>query len=143
MLIGKSQGKFGRIDFGWVQGMLVEKFGGAKFPAVQTLNKWYVDFLEGDFNRKAPTKSAERTEEENRKRGRVLQESRADPNLSIRRIANATSISRMSVQRILKNEGFHPYKIQILQELKPEHKVARVVFAQDQLRRLQQDLVLR
>jgi hypothetical protein len=57
-----------------------------------------------------------------------------NPHMSTRRAANALPISRSSIQRILKEDlKFHPYKLQHVQELKPQDLERRVEFTTSQL----------
>jgi hypothetical protein len=49
-------------------------------------------------------------------------------------------VSRASVERILQKDlNFHPYKLQIVQELTAEHRATRVEFARQQLALIESD----
>lgn len=56
--------------------------------------------------------------------GRVI----VDPNISIRQIAQETDISYTSIQRILKENKFHAYKIHLHQSLLPGDYERRLIF---------------
>lgn len=59
----------------------------------------------------------------------VTQSIRDDPNLSIRKRAVALNVHRSSLCRILhKDLKLHPYKIQLVQELKPQDAGQRLAF---------------
>lgn len=59
-----------------------------------------------------------------------------NPKTSIRRVANIFNVSYSSVQRIMKKQKFHPYKIKIVQELTANDYAARMAFAEEMLDRL-------
>jgi hypothetical protein len=56
-----------------------------------------------------------------------------NPRRSVRKIASSLGLGRRSVQRILLNLQFHPYKLQIVQELKPNDSVLRLQFCENLL----------
>lgn len=59
----------------------------------------------------------------------VNQSVRDDPNLSIRKRASALNVHRSSLHRIMhKDLNLHPYKIQLVQELKPQDASQRLNF---------------
>lgn len=67
---------------------------------------------------------------------RVLASVEENPHVSIRDIARETEIGRMSVQRILKQHKYHPYHVQLHQELLPRDFAARTEFCQWAVERL-------
>ena len=62
-----------------------------------------------------------------------------DPHSSTRRASLALDMSRTTVQRILKDLKWHPYKVHIVQELSEEDFASRLDFAVDELKRLRED----
>lgn len=57
-----------------------------------------------------------------------------DPQMSLRRLEAQDGMpSASTIHRILKEANFHPYKIQLIHQLKPQDCVKRVKHAQDQL----------
>ncbi|PNF27340.1 hypothetical protein B7P43_G02435 [Cryptotermes secundus] len=52
------------------------------------------------------------------------------PHRSVRKVAAAVTVSRRSVQRILHELKFHPYKLQLVQELKPNDHLLRRQFCE-------------
>lgn len=65
---------------------------------------------------------------------RVIQDIQRDPSMSTRQISVRTGIPRMSVQRVLRSVGYHPYRIKKVQSLHPADYTARVAFCQEMLR---------
>jgi hypothetical protein len=61
------------------------------------------------------------------------------PRRSVRKIASSLGLGRRSVQRILYNLQFHPYKLQIVQELKPNVSVLHVQFCENLLAKIKED----
>jgi hypothetical protein len=63
------------------------------------------------------------------------------PNRSARRHAMSCNLSRTSLRRILfKDLKLHPYKLQIVQELKPTNRLNRINFSEKMLTELKQEL---
>jgi transposase len=61
------------------------------------------------------------------------------PRRSARKIASSLGLGRRSVQRILHNLQFHPCKLQIVQELKPNDSVLRLQFCENLLAKIKED----
>jgi hypothetical protein len=57
----------------------------------------------------------------------------------MRKIASSLGLGHRSVQRILHNLQFHPYKLQIVQELKPNDSVLRLEFCENLLAKIKED----
>ena len=73
-------------------------------------------------------------------RQRVLVALQQSPQRSVRRHARTLGMSRTSLRRIVKSDlKFHPYKLQVCQELRPVDRQNRVQFCTAFLERLQQD----
>ena len=71
---------------------------------------------------------------------RVAADVRVDPKTSIRKRSSQLSISRSSLQRILKSDlKLFPYKIQLCQELLPKDMEARLNYAQSFLQLCEDD----
>lgn len=62
-----------------------------------------------------------------------------DPHISTREISEQSDISRTVVQRILKKNKFHPYHIQLMQELLDEDFEKRVTFCEWAQQQILQD----
>lgn len=62
-----------------------------------------------------------------------------NPGLSVRRIATRLGLSKMSVWRVLKKEGLHPYHFRRVQELNEPDFLRRLVFASWINRRVRSD----
>lgn len=60
----------------------------------------------------------------------VLGQVAMDSTLSTRKLANETGVNRTSIQRILKKHHFHPYKIQLVQELNEDDFDRRLQFCE-------------
>jgi transposase len=107
-------------------------------PSKRTIRRWHEKFFEtGTILRSTMTrgKTVRTTEKENV----IINAFRKDPHLSLRRAANAFSISKDSVRGILKDHDFFPYKMQTHQQLFEEDKEDRRSFACDELQRIQED----
>lgn len=65
----------------------------------------------------------------------VLEEVDGDSSISVRSIEHRTGIPKSQAHRILQREGFHPYHIQRVQQLKPEDYPRRLSFCREMLRR--------
>lgn len=65
----------------------------------------------------------------------VIEEIERDPSVSVRTIEHRTGIPKSVAHRILQSEGYHPYHIQRVQQLKPGDYLKRVTFCQEMLRR--------
>lgn len=61
------------------------------------------------------------------------------PRRSVRKIASSLQLNRRSVQRILHSLHFHPYKLQIVQALKPNDGELRLAFCQQLLTKINDD----
>jgi DNA-binding transcriptional regulator WhiA len=61
-----------------------------------------------------------------------------NPEISIRNLARQLeiSVSKSSIQRILKSKKYHPYKISLHRELSQVHKENRINFCRHMLQRL-------
>lgn len=62
-----------------------------------------------------------------------------DPSTSTRVVASRTGLSHMTVHRILRNEGMHPYHTQKVQDLLPVDYPRRVIFCREMLNRIRAD----
>lgn len=107
-------------------------------PNTSSIRKWHAKFLETgsvlDSTRKK--ESTKRTEAA---AVLVREHFEEDCHTSQRRAANALNMSRTTIQRILKDLKFHPYKVQVVQRLYDEDMANRLDFADQELRRIAQD----
>lgn len=71
--------------------------------------------------------------------GRVEELFQNSPHMSTRRAAGQLGISRRTIQRILHDLHWHPYKLHVVQELSAEDCENRIAFAQDELDRIEQN----
>lgn len=60
----------------------------------------------------------------------VVQSVTINPHCSIRQISNVQAISKSSVQRIMKTEKFHPYKVHLIQALTDDDFDKRTFFCE-------------
>lgn len=67
---------------------------------------------------------------------RVIALARAFPVMGLRRIAARVGISHPTVLRIIREEGLRPYRVQIVQELRPRDRYARKAFCRWMLQKL-------
>jgi hypothetical protein len=58
---------------------------------------------------------------------------------SVRKIASSLGLGRRSMQRILHNLQFRPYKLQIVQELKPNDSVLHLQFCENLFAKIKED----
>lgn len=104
-------------------------------PDRKTILKWHESLLERgsvndyDYSRSPTVCTCEVKEQ-------VVQHFRDQPTSSERAAANELSISQSSIHRVLSSAGFHPYKLQIMQELYDEDKEERKAFATVELERV-------
>lgn len=117
-----------------------KEFGKGKPAPNKTLIKeWYTKFLAtGSIHPKKRGPKAKRVlSRENMTRVQELFE-RA-PRTSIRKASLQLNLSRSSIQRILKDAAFKPYKIQNVQALNPEDVDVRLEFAEEMIDRIETD----
>jgi hypothetical protein len=62
------------------------------------------------------------------------------PRRSVQKNASSLGLGRWSMQRILHNLQFHLYKLQIVQELKPNDSVLRLQFCENLLAKIKEEL---
>ncbi|XP_039758681.1 uncharacterized protein LOC120632758 [Pararge aegeria] len=110
----------------------IERHGA--IPNRKTVMRWVNAFrTTGNIMKKkppGPTRTATTPENVERVRAAVVQ----SPGRSVRKQAQALRIDRSSVRRIIKRElKFHPYKLAIVQQLKPTDYRQRSEFALDML----------
>lgn len=104
-------------------------------PHIHSIQKWHKALLEtGSVLDKEREKKPSVCTEENVQK--VQQHFEESPSTSTRQAARELQISRRSVQRILHDFSWHPYKLQIVQQLYEEDKENRVEFARDELQRI-------
>ena len=110
----------------------------SEVPAGKSIRQWHANLMTTgsvqDVKRKRSLSS--RTDENVQ---RVAQHFEADPHASTRRAALALAISRRTIQRILQDLRWHPYKVQVVQRLHEEDKENRLQFAQQELARINAD----
>jgi transposase len=111
-----------------------------RVPSAHAINSWVKNFEETGSALKSKHKGAARTVRTPENIDRVRTAVTRSPKRSVIKHALALNISEPSVRRILhKDLSFHPYKIQIVQELKDADMVARMNFCQEMLQRLDGD----
>jgi len=107
-------------------------------PSIPLIRNWVKKFEETGSTlgkQKSGRPRSSRTEENVE---RTNQSVRDDPDLSIRKRASALHVHRSSLHRILhKDLKLHPYKIQLVQELKPQDAIQRLEFVNQAIERLQ------
>uniref|UniRef100_A0A914PX16 DUF4817 domain-containing protein n=1 Tax=Panagrolaimus davidi TaxID=227884 RepID=A0A914PX16_9BILA len=116
-----------------VQRLYRAKYGrNEQAPVRQNITRWFTQFQERGsvFRKKRDAQRPIRSEE---KIQEVLEFFSAYQHSSGRRAENEIGISRTSIRRILKDEKWHPYKMQLIQELEPDDHILRVAFAEQHL----------
>ena len=104
-------------------------------PSSSTIKKWHRLLMESGSvldqtrDRSKTATSPEKCEE-------VRNVFEQDPHTSLRCASSKLSVSHESVRRCLKEMGFHPFKMQIVQSLSDEDKTCRKNFATEELRRV-------
>lgn len=107
-----------------------ERFPNNNHPNKQIFKKLCQSLRErGDFRQKVKVFQNYNATNE-LAQGRVLNLVANDPNLSCREISAQTNISKTSVSRILKRHHFHPYHIELHQQLYDRDFENRVTFCQ-------------
>uniref|UniRef100_A0A8D8V4I6 DUF4817 domain-containing protein n=1 Tax=Cacopsylla melanoneura TaxID=428564 RepID=A0A8D8V4I6_9HEMI len=99
-----------------------------KVPSSKAFRMWVKNFREtGSALKKKPGASVRsvRTSENNESLRQAIQRS---PRRSARQHAQALGLSRTSLTRILHELNFHPYKIAVVQMLKPQDIMGRILF---------------
>jgi hypothetical protein len=111
----------------------------AKVPGRKAISGWVTKFRDtGSVARRTPVFSnTVRTEAKVAEVRAMLEE---DPHLSVRRTANAADVSVGTAHAIMRGDiHFHPYKLQLVQELLPHDHAARIRFAEGQLAAIEGD----
>jgi hypothetical protein len=127
-------------SFADVQRKFRTLFGrNAVAPSRQNIRNWFQKFLKtGSVNRKK--RSNVNFVREELLVEDVIQAFRADPHMSIRRLANLEGMpSATTIHRILRKAHFHPYKIQLIHQLRPQDLQKRLQFAQNMLALIEGD----
>lgn len=105
-------------------------------PSTRLIAKWVEKFEETGSTLEKPKSGRPRTSRTAENVDSVTQSIRDDPNLSIRKRAVALNVHRSSLCRILhKDLKLHPYKIQLVQELKPQDAGQRLDFVNQMIER--------
>ena len=107
-------------------------------PSRMSINRWHEKFFETGSILRGPTDRTKsvRTEE---MESEVVRGFEKDPHMSLRQAASMFSVSKNSISRTLRNYGFHPYRMQTVQQLSEEDKEDRMTFARDELERIEDD----
>lgn len=104
-------------------------------PSSSTIKKWHTSLMErGSVIDQARIRPKTATSPE--KCEEVKHHFEIEPNTSVRSASSKFDISRESIRRCLKHQGFHPYKMQIVQSLSEEDETCRLNFASEELERI-------
>ena len=110
--------------------LFLKKYG-KEAPAASVIRYWCLKFLEtGNFVSDRPRSGRPLTVATSENKENVLKSVRNDPSTSHRAIAEATSLSKSSVHRIMKSEGLHPFKPHYCQKLNEDDPDRRMQFCQ-------------
>lgn len=122
-----------------VRRKLREKFGrNAPQAPNRSILRWHTNLLEtGSILKQKRTRQLSARTEDNA--AAVVLHFSDDPHSSQRRAANHLDINRTTIHRILRDLKWHPYKLQLVQQLYPADKMARINFAEQELQRINQD----
>lgn len=105
-------------------------------PTVQTINNWVAKFEETGSTLDKKRSGRPRTSRTEENIDIVLQSVRENPTQSTRKRSRILNVSRTSLQRILKKDlRLHPYKIQLVQELKDTDAIQRLNYANEMFSR--------
>lgn len=105
-----------------------------RIPITQsTVSKIFKKFNATGSVKAAPKSGRPKTQTEGDKALNVLLSVQENPHLSTRVIALINDTSHMSVDRILLKEKFHPYKIQLVQELSDDDYDRRLEFCENMM----------
>lgn len=108
-------------------------------PSANAINLWVRNFEETASATKKRGGS-ERTARTPENVNRVREALTRSPRKSAKRHSIELGLSDRTTRRILKNDlHFHPFKIQVVQALKPQHYISRVQFCQQLLNLIDQD----
>ena len=108
-----------------------------KPPSYKTILKWHSHLMENGsvLDSKRSRTHTVRTEESV---AAVQQHFTNNPHSSTRRAAIDLTISRTSIQRVLKDLKWYPYKVQVMQKLHEEDLMKRLEFARNELTRIEE-----
>lgn len=107
-------------------------------PSISLIRNWVKKFEETGSTLDKPKSGRPRLSRTEENVERVNQSVRVDPDLSIRKRASALNVHRSSLHRILRKDlKLQPYKIQLVQELKPQDPIQRLEFVNKITERLQ------
>lgn len=108
---------------------------GKDAPHLQSIHMWHKALMERGsiLDKEKDRPLLIRTEENVQRVQRHFEE---DPHSSLRRASTTLQISRTSLQRILHDVSWHPYKVHVVQELSDEDRADRLDFARDELQRI-------
>lgn len=108
-------------------------------PSLHAIETWVRNFEEtGSALKKKPSggvRSVRTPENIDAVRAAILR----SPRRSVRKIASSLQLGRRSVQRILHELQFHPYKLQIVQQLNPNDCVLRLQICEQLLAKINED----
>ncbi|CAK1579832.1 unnamed protein product [Parnassius mnemosyne] len=105
-------------------------------PSVQTIKNWIIKFEESGSTLDKQRSGRPRTSRTEENIDVVKHSIRENPTQSTRKRSSALNLPRTSLQRILKKDlHLHPYKIQLVQELKDTDTIHRLNFANEMLNR--------
>lgn len=98
-------------------------------PSVPLIRKWVKKFEETGSTMDKRKSGRPRSSRSDENVEMVNQSIRDNPDLSVRKRAHALNVPRSSLHRILRKDlKLHPYKIQLVQELKPQDAGQRLQF---------------
>lgn len=108
-------------------------------PSAHAIRTWVSNFEEtGSALKKKPTgRVSTVVTPQNLAAVRVAVET--SPRRSVRQHASSLGIARRSLQRILNELHFHPYKLQIVQQMQERDPVSRIEFSQQILGKINED----
>ena len=107
-------------------------------PARQSIRNWHKQFMETGTVLHKPRSGRPRTSEEDIER--IRQTFSRSPTKSIRTASVQLQVPRSTIHKVLhKNLRLYAYKIQLLQELKPDDKPKRKEFAVNILEKMEED----
>jgi transposase len=112
----------------------------ARVPTSHAINTWVKNFEETGSALKKKPPGGHRTQRTPENIEAVRASIGRSPQRSARKHASALNLNRTTIRRILHSDlKFHPYKIQVVQELKPLDYVARQRFCEQMIEKINDD----
>lgn len=111
----------------------------ARVPTKHAIRTWVENFEQTGSVKKRKSSGRPRSARTPENVEAVQTAMTRSPHRSVRKVAAAVGVSRRSVQRILHELKFHPYKLQLVQELKPNDHLVRRQFCETVMNKINEN----